>query len=73
MTIELEQAQQQILELIERASTGEEVIITKDHLPFVKLISIKKRKRQRPFGTAKGQMIMAEDFDAPLEDFREYM
>jgi prevent-host-death family protein len=72
MTIELEQAQQHLLELIERASAGEEIILTKDHLPFVKLVSMKKKKRQRPFGTAKGQIMIAEDFDAPLEDFREY-
>lgn len=25
------------------------------------------------FGSAKGMITMADDFDAPLEDFREYM
>jgi len=25
------------------------------------------------FGCAKGQFHMAEDFDAPLEDFKDYM
>jgi hypothetical protein len=25
------------------------------------------------FGCAKGQFIMSDDFDAPLEDFKEYM
>ena len=29
--------------------------------------------RQRQFGSAKGLIKIAEDFDAPLEDFREYM
>ena len=31
------------------------------------------RKKERVFGCAKGQFHMAEDFDAPLEDFKDYM
>ena len=30
------------------------------------------RKKERVFGCAKGQFHMAEDFDAPLEDFKDY-
>jgi len=29
--------------------------------------------RQSVFGSMKGKVWMAEDFDAPLDDFREYM
>ena len=32
-----------------------------------------ERIKERGFGCAKGQFRMAEDFDAPLEDFRDYM
>jgi hypothetical protein len=32
-----------------------------------------ERKKERKFGCAKGQFQMAEDFDAPLDDFKEYM
>jgi hypothetical protein len=32
-----------------------------------------ERKKERVFGCAKGQFHMAEDFDAPLDDFKEYM
>ncbi|GHV88967.1 hypothetical protein AGMMS50267_13270 [Spirochaetia bacterium] len=31
------------------------------------------RKKAPVFGCARGQFQMADDFDAPLEDFREYM
>ena len=34
---------------------------------------IQQEKRQRPFGTTKGQMIIMPDFDEPLEEFKEYM
>jgi hypothetical protein len=29
--------------------------------------------KERGFGCAKGQFWMADDFDAPLEDFKDYM
>ena len=32
-----------------------------------------KRTKIPVFGCAKGQFRMADDFDAPLEDFKEYM
>lgn len=30
-------------------------------------------RKERKFGSAKGRYKMADDFDAPLEDFAEYM
>lgn len=34
----------------------------------------KKSPKPRPkFGSAKGTFVMADDFEAPLEDFKEYM
>jgi len=32
-----------------------------------------EKKKERVFGCAKGQFRIAEDFDAPLEDFKDYM
>lgn len=29
-------------------------------------------KKKSNFGSAKGLIIMSDDFDAPLEDFKEY-
>ncbi len=31
------------------------------------------RKRVSQYGALKGKVMMSEDFDAPLEDFAEYM
>jgi hypothetical protein len=30
-------------------------------------------RKHRQSGSAKGQIIMSSDFDAPLDDFQEYM
>ena len=35
--------------------------------------SLKKEKVIPQFGCAKGQIRMSPDFDAPLDDFKEYM
>jgi len=32
-----------------------------------------KPKGRRGFGCAKGQIWMADDFDAPLDDFKDYI
>ena len=37
-------------------------------------VNFKHEVRQHPvFGSGKGQMWIAEDFDAPLEELKEYM
>lgn len=33
----------------------------------------KKIKKNRDFGLLKGKITMSVDFDAPLDDFKEYM
>lgn len=46
-------------------------------IDFIDFLISKKqqlgKKKQAKFGSAKGQFIMARDFDEPLDDFKEYM
>lgn len=57
-------------EIVQKAMLGETIVVTKENRPVVRIVAIKPAKR-RP-GTGKG-IWMAPDFDAPLEDFAEYM
>ena len=41
--------------------------------PSAAAIQNKKMSRSEVFGCMRGQFKMAEDFNAPLEDFKEYM
>jgi len=34
---------------------------------------VTEQKKQRKFGCVKGDYWMADDFDAPLDDFKDYM
>jgi len=71
--ITLAEASQHLSDLIEAALGGEEIIIIKDNQQAVKLTPVMPAKRRRKTGSAKGLVTIADDFDAPLEDFQEYM
>jgi len=45
-----------------------------DFIDFLMQKRIGKKKKITPqFGSAKGKIKMSPDFDAPLDDFKEYM
>lgn len=60
-------------ELVQKALTGEEVVIAKDNKPILKLVPVKSLGKERKPGSAKGKILfIAPDFDAPLADFAKY-
>jgi prevent-host-death family protein len=75
MTINVSDAQLRLGELIAKATAGEEVVITQNNVPVARLVAEMPMPPQpRVPGSAKGMITyMADDFDAPLEDFKEYM
>ena len=72
-TVTLDEAKTQLVDLIEAAAAGEEVFIKKNEDLSVQLVPRAVKRRKRQFGSAKGLISMAPDFDEPLEDFKEYM
>lgn len=58
---------------IEVAISGEEVVIKNNEQPVVKLTMKSSVKRRRQAGSAKGLVTLSDDFDEPLEDFKDYM
>jgi antitoxin (DNA-binding transcriptional repressor) of toxin-antitoxin stability system len=72
--ITLAEASQHLPELVEAAMNGEEIIITKDEQPVVKLTLVTQKTKRPPlFGSAKDFITISDDFDEPLEDFKDYM
>ena len=71
--VSLDQAKNRLEELIEQASRGEEVIITRGDGASFKLVPTLSGEPRPRFGSAKGQVWMSDDFDAPLDDFEDYM
>jgi prevent-host-death family protein len=71
--IDLDKAKAQLETLIQTALDGEEVVITQNNQPVLRLVPISTGKGRRKAGSAKGMIFMSDDFDEPLEDFKEYM
>lgn len=68
--IDLKKAMAEANLLIETALEGQEVVITKDDKPVLRLVPVNGVRRHS--GSAKGQISISDDFDKPLEDFAEY-
>lgn len=71
--IDLNHPQAQLSDLVRKAARGEDVILTEGGEPVAKIIPISRARGPREFGSAKGLIHMADDFDDPLEDLRDYM
>lgn len=70
--VSIEEAKTTLPDLIEAAVSGDDVLIAKDAQNIVRLVPVSGTKSVPQFGSAKGLISMAEDFDAPIEDFDEY-
>ena len=71
--VTIEEAPQHLRDLVEAAVNGEQVIIMQDDQPLVQLVPMSQPRRKPQFGSARGNVIMADDFDAPLTDFVDYI
>ena len=72
--VTLEDAGARLSQLIADAQGGEEIIITRNSAPVAKIVPLDDTPPRRRPGSARGIIIhMADDFDAPLEDFKESM
>jgi len=68
------QAKAQLSELVQRALAGEEIVIARDNRPLLRLTPlIDSARTPRQPGSAQGLIRhLADDFDAPLDDFAPY-
>jgi antitoxin (DNA-binding transcriptional repressor) of toxin-antitoxin stability system len=73
MQVSATEAAAKLNELIEAAINGEEVILLNGDRPAIKLTPIGKIRPDRKPGSAKGLIWMSDDFEEPLEEFKEYL
>ena len=68
------EAKTRLSELLERVREGHVYRITKRGVPVAELRPIESRRRRPKRGADRGRGIwMSDDFDAPLDDFKDYM
>ena len=66
--VNIHEAKTHLSRLLVRAGEGEEIIIAKAGKPIARLVPIKERVLRRQPGSAKGQVAIVADFDAPLPE-----
>jgi antitoxin (DNA-binding transcriptional repressor) of toxin-antitoxin stability system len=71
--VDISQATNSPETLFQTVLDGNEVVITQDNEPILKIVRVNQPKKRRRSGSAKGLIWMSDDFDAPLEELREYM
>jgi len=69
--VDIIKAENCLQELIAQGIGGKEIVITKGGQPVVKLLPIAGPKRKRRFGSARGLIKISDDFDQPLENFKD--
>jgi len=74
LQVNIHEAKTQLSKLIQAALNGKQVIIAKGNKPVVRLEVLPEAQSNRKIGNAKGLILsMDNDFDEPLDDFKEYM
>lgn len=70
--VSINKIKENIIEIIDKASNGEEVVVTKNDHPLVKITSAKQKQKAK-FGSGKNKILyIADDFDKTPDEFMEY-
>ena len=64
--VNIYEAKTRLSELVDRAESGEEIVIAKAGHPVARLVPLRKVREERGPGRWRGRMRIADDFDAPL-------
>jgi len=66
------EAKTRLSELLERVQRGQVYRITKRGKPVAELRPLITDARRPQFGRDRGRVVVAEDFDAPVPDMKDY-
>lgn len=67
-SVNIHEAKTHLSQLLARVKEGEEIIIAKAGKPIARLVPVVERPAHRVAGSAKGKIVIAPDFDAPLPE-----
>ena len=66
--VNIYEAKTHLSKLLVRVREGEEIVIAKAGKPIARLVPVVERPARRLPGSAKGEVSIAPDFDAPLPE-----
>lgn len=65
-TVNIYDAKTRLSQLVNKAASGEDVVVSRNGTPLVRITQLEEPKRRIKFGVLKGKVAIAADFDAPL-------
>lgn len=68
MKIDVQEAQSQLLKLLQLAIQGKDVMIVEKEVPLVRLVPVRTTTHRRVAGLHRGAIRMTADFNDPLPD-----
>jgi len=67
-TINIYEAKTRLSQLVDQAAAGEDVIVSRNGKPLVRITRLTDPNRAIRFGLLQGAIHVSDDFDAPLQD-----
>lgn len=66
--VNIYEAKTRLSQLVDIAASGQDVVVSRNGKPLVRITQLDSPKRRIKFGLLKGKVIVADDFDAPMPD-----
>jgi len=66
--VNIYEAKTRLSQLVDQAAAGEDVVVSRNGKPLVRITRLESPVRRIKFGVLKGKLIVPQDFDAPLPD-----
>ena len=71
--VNMHEAKSSLSRLVKRAAAGERILIANHGKPVAMLSRIPRGRKKLPWDLYKGKIEMSEDFDAPLDEIKDYL
>ena len=65
-TVNIYEAKTRLSQLVDKVVSGEDVVVSRNGKPLVRITRLESSKRPIRFGVLKGKVKLSRDFDAPL-------
>jgi prevent-host-death family protein len=69
--VSIHEAKTHFSRLVARAEAGEEIIVRRGAIPVAKIVGYQPPTTPRTPGALRGQIVLGEDFEEPLEEFTD--
>lgn len=67
-SVNIYEAKTKFSQLVDKAAAGEDVVVSRNGKPLVRITRLEVAKRRIKFGVLKDKLVVPPEFDAPLPD-----